>query len=637
MAVTTVMSFQQQCLFPDNRRLMSIQLLLLDHGSFGQRYEPERNPNPVFPPLNNNNNNNNNNNSQQQQQQHPTTIQHYADHHHHQQGPNAQPEAAVAPSASPLLGTTNKSSSSSSFSSQKEVYKIASEEEYRTLLQAHPDKLIVLKFYASFCRSCKALAPKMLSIMRDEQLHGLPIVWAEFESMRSNKDLFRSLGIMTLPTIHFYDGSPSGGGGLVENFPCPPSKLPLLKKKLARFINTRVDPTTRRLMEPPETTTISGGGGGGVNNEEGTSEPRRERRIANNEMITGEHLDFLRNDLPFFQDLTDEEFDALMDNARLLTFDAGDVIRKQGMPASTFYVIKSGAVEMSIKSRFDDPISTPPTYLGLVVNTLKKFDYFGERALTTGEPFAASFRALDKVRCFAFHVDHIPPSSILSKQHHATRETVEMLSKRYVLPDDYSAPLFAVVSKRDENILDLLVRFKQIRQAARCFEYMIQNNVTWGDAGEIRRRTLLVRKLTYSQRNEFNDVFNIVDVHRRGRISLLELKKFLISAKEAKTDIELTEMIHLANPTMDGDTYITREEFMGVMAEAEFYNLFKETFQELDQENTGFVRAGDLDSVLGGVRDLIGDKQHTSIIDIDDKDMLVDYEQFSKMLLGAAL
>ena len=74
------------------------------------------------------------------------------------------------------------------------------------------------------------------------------------------------------------------------------------------------------------------------------------------------------------------------------------------------------------------------------------------------------------------------------------------------------------------------------------------------------------------------------------------------------------------------------------MAEAEFYTPFTETLQELDKDSTGYVRAGDLDEVLGGVRDLISDEQTGSnIIDVEDKDLLVDYEQFSKMLLGAAL
>jgi Ca2+-binding EF-hand superfamily protein len=93
-----------------------------------------------------------------------------------------------------------------------------------------------------------------------------------------------------------------------------------------------------------------------------------------------------------------------------------------------------------------------------------------------------------------------------------------------------------------------------------------------------------------------------------------------------------------ANPQFaENDDYgISRDEFMGVMAEAEFYNLCIETFQELDKDNTGYVRAGNLYEVLGGVRNLISDDR-TSTIDVENKDMLVDYEQFSKMLLGAAL
>jgi calmodulin/calcium-binding protein CML len=147
-----------------------------------------------------------------------------------------------------------------------------------------------------------------------------------------------------------------------------------------------------------------------------------------------------------------------------------------------------------------------------------------------------------------------------------------------------------------------------------------------------------VSKLSKAQRDEFTEVFNIVDINKHGKISLLEMRKFMESAREQKSKEELVEMIARANPHFNAttDSAISRDEFMGVMAEAEFFNLFTETFQELDKDNTGYVRAGDLDDVLGGVRDLISNDQ-TSIIDVEDKDMLVDYEQFSKMLLGAAL
>jgi Ca2+-binding EF-hand superfamily protein len=462
----------------------------------------------------------------------------------------------------------------------------------------------------------------MVAVKHDKMLEGLPIVWAEFHAHRTTRDLFRTLEVITLPTIHFYDGS----RGLVENFPCPPTKIPLLKKKLARFLNSRVDGKTLQLKEVVET--------------ESRSEPRVQRNLIDNELITSEHIDYLRNGLPFFRDLTDEEFDGLLEKARLLTFDPGDVIIKQGMPGDTFYVLKRGVVEMNIKSRFDDPIKTPPNYLGVVVNTLNKFDYFGERALTTGEPLAASVRVLEKVRCFAFNVEDIPESSILSKKRRATRDIIDQLSQRYKLPEDYT-PNYPV-TPRDDCILDLLVRFKQIRQAAKCFDYIMEAEPNWGDEGEIARRTMLTRKLSQSQRDEFKEVFCMVDAKQSGQISLLEMRKFMQSARKAKKDEDLVEMIDRAHPVdIRGNKTdrggISLDEFMGVMAEAEFYTLFKETFQELDQRNIGYVRAGDLDEVLGGVRDLISDERQTSIIDVDDKDMLVDYEQFTKMLLGAAL
>ena len=74
----------------------------------------------------------------------------------------------------------------------------------------------------------------------------------------------------------------------------------------------------------------------------------------------------------------------------------------------------------------------------------------------------------------------------------------------------------------------------------------------------------------------------------------------------------------------------------GMMAEAEFYYLFIETFEALDSNKTGFVSAGDLNRVLCGVRDLVSDDR-MSIIDTSDMDMQVDYETFADMLLGKPL
>ena len=73
-----------------------------------------------------------------------------------------------------------------------------------------------------------------------------------------------------------------------------------------------------------------------------------------------------------------------------------------------------------------------------------------------------------------------------------------------------------------------------------------------------------------------------------------------------------------------------------MIAEAEFYNLFVDTFNALDKQNSGFIRAGDLRVVLeemGGVA--MGSDERTSIVKVADDDMLIDYDYFSRMLIGA--
>eukprot|EP00563_Minutocellus_polymorphus_P003938 CAMPEP_0181046284 /NCGR_PEP_ID=MMETSP1070-20121207/14263_1 /TAXON_ID=265543 /ORGANISM="Minutocellus polymorphus, Strain NH13" /LENGTH=607 /DNA_ID=CAMNT_0023124877 /DNA_START=96 /DNA_END=1919 /DNA_ORIENTATION=- len=508
------------------------------------------------------------------------------------------------------------------------IYEIETQDQHSALLEAHPNKLIVIKFFADHCQACKVLAPKYLAVKNDKQLGGLPIVWAEYKSTRVNKDFFRALGVISLPTVHFYDGS----RGLVENFPCGPTRIPLLKKKLATFLNNRVDPDTLKLKEVVETAPAS----------RLADVPRRDRAVSSIEaynIITEEHLQHLKS-LAFFENLSDVEFDEMLKKARLQTFLPGDVIVRQGELRHVFYVIKTGQIEMSIKSRFEDPIHTPPNYLGAVVNELGEFDFFGERACTTGEPYAASFKVLEKTRCFAFNAEDIPESSILSIKRLATREIVEKLDERYELPDDYEPPFPVTSTKQDADILELLVRFKQIRQVAKGFEYVMKTKPIFGDEGEIARRSLLVDKLSKAQRDEFISVFRLADTNNDNRLSMEGMRRFMESARAAKTDEELTSMISKArvyDPLKGGEIdSMTLNEFLGVMAESEFYNLLTETFQTLDSQSTGYVRAGDLNGVLGGVRDIVGVK-HKTIIDSEDENVRVDIEQFTKMLLGIAL
>lgn len=541
------------------------------------------------------------------------------------------------------------------------IYDLKSKEDHLAFLAANPDKITIIKFFAPWCRACKGLEPRYIQVKKDKKYDGLPLVFAQM-TVQNNKDYIKNLGILALPSMHIYAGSE----GLVENFPCGPSKVPILKKKIAQIVNQKVDAKTYQLKPTVDATS--------------ESEPCTERPITGTAektklsvgdvVVKDEMMNYLRTEIPFFKDLTDREFNVLMAKSKYVTFEPGSVIMKQGKPGKTFYIIDSGEVEISVKAAFEDPLTTPSGYLGTAINRLGKRNYFGERSLITGQPRAASIKAVEKTRCFSFKVEDIPESSVLSGKSRATSERLTQINDKYGV-DVYDINLISsqfesanvlnqnrgsinnprkiqgvdtdddvdTASTIDANesfndtILTVLVRFKLIRHAARCFEYIKQSNPVWGDEGEAYRRSLLVSKLSPAQREEFMEVFKMIDISGDGKISLFELKTVLDTIEEPKTNEELLEIINKADPSVNGNTEISLNEFMGVMAEAEFYYMFKETFASLDKDNSGYIQAGKIDKVLCGLRDLISDDRK-SIIDVEDKDMLVDYETFSRMMIG---
>lgn len=555
------------------------------------------------------------------------------------------------------------------------LYCIENAEQHKAFLEANQDKIVVLKFYAPWCRACKGLAPKFLALKKDEKYKDLPILWSQM-SVQNNKDYIKSLGVLALPSVLFYAGSE----GLVENFPCGPSKIPIFKKKFTELLNRVVDPDTRKLKtvdcDLPEFA---------------EAEPCASRPVVDmgtvaklsigEAVVSEEQWNFLRTQVPYFKDFSDEEFKTLMSKATLETFEQGQIIMRQGMPGEKFYVVDSGEVEILVKSAFEDPLVTPSNYLGAVVNRFGPMEYFGERALITKEPRAASIRASEKARCFAFHQDDIPSSSVLSGKTNPTPERKAQIDEKYALDfynidfikeqfkkanfsnqmrgspnspstipgvdtdvDAEAAVEMAASSKprvgdvnvngNQDMIVALLMRFKLLRHASRCLEYIMGTQPKFGNLGEVGRRSLLVSKLSPAQREEFRNVYELIDADGDGTISVVELKRALESVGTERSDEELLDIINKANPAIDGNDEIEMNDFMGVMAEAEFYYLFMETFSALDKDNIGFLKAGELDRVLCGMRDLVSNDRK-SIIDVEDEDMLINYEQFAKMLLGA--
>lgn len=285
--------------------------------------------------------------------------------------------------------------------------------------------------------------------------------------------------------------------------------------------------------------------------------------------------------------------------------------------------------------------------------------------------FAASIRASSLTRCLVFDAQDFPASCILSgKSRVDTESELQSINEKYGVTlseittmndnqylelqkanqargsansprpidgvDNDSENDVRMIGVETDTVVPLLMRFKLIRLVTRCFDYMVANTPRLGDQGARRRRNMLVQLLSTSQQSDFNDAYNLLDADGDGEVTLIEFRRLVDSIGEEKSDEELQDYISKGNQKMDGKQVISYEDFMGIMAEAEFYNLFLETFRALDKEDSGYLRAGDLNRVLCGLRDLITDDRK-SIIDVEDEDMSIDYEQFSKMLLGTSL
>jgi calmodulin len=538
-----------------------------------------------------------------------------------------------------------------------------------------------MKVYAPWCRACKGLAPKYQQIANDDEYANVPMAFTSM-SIQDNKDYVKSIGVLALPTVQLYKN-----GKLVDNFPCGPSKVPILKQKLHDLVARSYDPETGLIKskgkpkgddlvaEKPAGTPPVAGAAGSAD-------------VPEHEYLTTEQIEYMRNKIPFFQPIPDEDFDVALRSAKILSFDRNSVIMREGNPGETFYVILEGEVEICQRTAFEDPLITPPDYIGTVINRLKAGDWFGERALITGEPRAASIRVTQNLRCVAFTQREIPASCILSGMpsrvavSEEAQEMEEKINEKYglsmrdlddletsqqiresylinqkrgstnnpqVIPGvdtdedfeidsvDEEEEALTVLGAKTASIIPVLEKFKLIRLISRCFDYIVASGAEWGNPAVRKRRSLLVSRLPRSQREEFVEAFNLVDTNGDGGISMRELQAVMETIGEEKSEDEVNEIIpHGYTEGANGEDVMSLQDFIGIMAEVEFYYLFRDVFASLDKRNAGFVKAADLDRVLCGVRDLISDDRH-SIIDVEDKEMSIDYEQFTRMLLGLTL
>lgn len=590
--------------------------------------------------------------------------------------------------------------SSSPVTSSDGITHILNAQQHETFLQENRDKLVILKIYAPWCKACKGLEPKFASLVHGELYANLPLSFCDL-SIQNNKQFVKDLGVIALPSIQFYVG-----GRLDQTFPCGPSKFPILKRKLAQLINDHVDAKTRLVKESslkpasPENVTMASV----VFNDTQTAVAPSVASPKPASVVSHELKRLWVSRIPYFAELSLADLDQVISKAKEWTFEAGTILMRQGRPGRTFYVLTDGEVEICQQTMTDPLVFASDAYLGTVIKHLGPGDYFGERALITGEPRAASIRASERVQCWAFDRDDFPASSVLSGRTRNAAD-VDLVNDKYGVQLDGTElgallqlsvmqqvreastasqirgsvnspqPIIGVDTDEDfelvedeeegfeivedstwaiaspessskvqdtaaspgpsvkspKDVVTLLTRFQMIRSVSQCVNYIIKTGARWGDDGIRRRRSILISLLTPAQRRQILDTFSLIDLANDGTISLLELKRVMESIGEIKSEDELRLI-------SKGHGVLTLTDFLGIMAEAEFYQLFRDIFASLDVNDTGFVRAQDLNRVLGGVQDLLTDDSKKIIeLDDEDSDMLIDYDQFSRMLLGSAL
>ncbi|CAM9577944.1 unnamed protein product [Pylaiella littoralis] len=107
--------------------------------------------------------------------------------------------------------------------SEAPVTLVKSNTEYDAILRENNNTLVVIKFFAPWCRSCKALDVKY----RRMAVKYEKVTFVEID-VHQSPELKKALGVRAVPTVKLHAGSL----GQVASFTCGPKKAPDLERKI---------------------------------------------------------------------------------------------------------------------------------------------------------------------------------------------------------------------------------------------------------------------------------------------------------------------------------------------------------------------------------------------------------------------
>jgi thiol-disulfide isomerase/thioredoxin len=113
------------------------------------------------------------------------------------------------------------------------VFEVETLADYKALVGEESSKLVVVRFYAPWCRACKAIQPIFYKMA-----HQFPnVVFVDVPCHAKNANLHQGLGVPSLPYGHVYHPI----SGLVEETKLSRKQFPQLARKLQAYVQGRCD------------------------------------------------------------------------------------------------------------------------------------------------------------------------------------------------------------------------------------------------------------------------------------------------------------------------------------------------------------------------------------------------------------
>ena len=126
----------------------------------------------------------------------------------------------------PILRRNNKSTKTK----ENIVQTVTTLEEYKEVVADEKDKLVVVRFFASWCKACQAIKPEYYRLSK--QLQDENVKFVEVPLTKTNAFLHQGLGVPSIPYGHIYHPE----AGLLEEQSVSKKNFKSFKAKLNSYI-----------------------------------------------------------------------------------------------------------------------------------------------------------------------------------------------------------------------------------------------------------------------------------------------------------------------------------------------------------------------------------------------------------------